>query len=94
LGSRDISNGQEAVEKLKAAGWTNVEVTQMDVSNDESVKTARIEIGKKTTVLQQPFLQTSVHCGKTVNNLLLQNLEELLDDYFNNDKSFERLPKR
>lgn len=62
--SREISNGEEAVEKLKAVGWTNVEVIQMDVSNDESVKTARIEIGKKTAVLQQPFLQTSVHYGK------------------------------
>ena len=42
MGSRDISNGEEPVEKLKAVGWTNVEVIQMDVSNDESVKTARI----------------------------------------------------
>ncbi len=51
LGSREISNGQEAVEKLKAEGLNNVEVIEIDVSNDESVKEARAEIGKKTEVL-------------------------------------------
>jgi NAD(P)-dependent dehydrogenase (short-subunit alcohol dehydrogenase family) len=51
LGSRTIINGQEAVEKLKAEGLYNVEAIQIDVSNDESVKAARAEIGKKTDVL-------------------------------------------
>ncbi len=51
LGSRDLKNGQEAVEKLKAEGLTNVEVVALDVTNDDSVKAARIEIGKKTDVL-------------------------------------------
>jgi NAD(P)-dependent dehydrogenase (short-subunit alcohol dehydrogenase family) len=51
LGSRNLENGLEAVEKLKAEGLTNVEAIQIDVSNDESVKAARVEIGKKTEVL-------------------------------------------
>ena len=51
LGSRTLQNGQEAVEKLKAEGLTNVEAVQIDVSNDESVKAARTEVGKKTDVL-------------------------------------------
>jgi len=51
LGSRDLKNGQEAVEKLKAEGFNDVEAVQIDVSNSESVKTARTEIGKKTEVL-------------------------------------------
>ncbi|MDQ2718260.1 MAG: SDR family oxidoreductase [Bacteroidota bacterium] len=51
LGSRKISNGQEAVDKLKAEGLANVEAIQIDVSDDESVKEARAEIGKKTEVL-------------------------------------------
>lgn len=51
LGSRDLNNGQEAVEKLKAEGLNNVEVIEIDVSNDESVRAARAEIGKKTDVL-------------------------------------------
>lgn len=51
LGSRDMENGQQAVEKLKGEGLTNVEALQIDVTNDESVKAARVEIGKKTEVL-------------------------------------------
>ncbi len=51
LGSRNLENGLEAVEKLKAKGLNNLEAIQIDVSNDESVKAARAEIGKKTEVL-------------------------------------------
>jgi len=51
LGSRNLENGLEAVEKLKAEGLNEAEAIQIDVSNDESVKAARVEIGKKTEVL-------------------------------------------
>jgi NAD(P)-dependent dehydrogenase (short-subunit alcohol dehydrogenase family) len=51
LGSRNIENGLEAVEKLKAEGLNQVEAIAIDVSNQKSVKAARVEIGKKTDVL-------------------------------------------
>lgn len=51
LGSRSLENGQEAVEQLKSEGLTNVEVIQIDVANENSIKSARTEIGKKTDVL-------------------------------------------
>ncbi len=51
LGSRTLENGQEAVEKLKAEGLTEVEAIQLDVSNGDSIKAAHAEIGKKTDVL-------------------------------------------
>jgi len=51
LGSRDIKKGLEALKKLKAEGFTNAEVIQLDVSNQESVNAARTEIGKRTKVL-------------------------------------------
>jgi len=51
LGSRMLENGLQAVEKLKAEGLTNVEVIQIDVTDDNSVKNARTEIGRKTDVL-------------------------------------------
>ena len=51
LGSRNLENGLEAVEKLKAEGLNEAEAIQVDVSDDESVKTARVEIGKKTESL-------------------------------------------
>lgn len=51
LGCRNLENGLAAVNKLKAEGLKNVEAIQLDVTNDESVKNARVEIGKKTKVL-------------------------------------------
>jgi NAD(P)-dependent dehydrogenase (short-subunit alcohol dehydrogenase family) len=51
LGSRNLENGQEAVEKLKAEGLNEVEAIQIDVSDDESVKAARTVIGKKAKSL-------------------------------------------
>ena len=51
LGSRSVVNGQEAVAKLNAEGLTEVEVIQIDVSDEGSIKAARAEIGKKTEML-------------------------------------------
>jgi NAD(P)-dependent dehydrogenase (short-subunit alcohol dehydrogenase family) len=51
LGTRNLENGQEAVEKLKAEGLNKVEAIQIDIANQESVNAARNEIGKKTDVL-------------------------------------------
>ncbi len=51
IGSRDLNNGLEAANKLKAEGLNNVEVIQLDITDDESVKNARTEIGKKTKTL-------------------------------------------
>lgn len=65
LGSRNLENGLEAVEKLKAAGLTDVEAIQIDVSDDESVKAARAEIGKKTEVLDLPINNAGILGGMT-----------------------------
>ncbi len=51
LGSRNIDNGNEAVDKLKAEDLNNVEAIQIDVTDQDSVKAARAAIGKKTAVL-------------------------------------------
>ncbi|WP_447641950.1 MULTISPECIES: SDR family oxidoreductase [Chitinophagaceae] len=51
LGSRNLENGQKAVKQLKSEGLTNVEVIQIDVTDENSVKNARAEVGKKTEVL-------------------------------------------
>lgn len=63
LGSRNLENGMKAVEKLKAEGLTHVEVIQLDVTNDESVKLARIEIGKKTEVLDVLINNAGINGG-------------------------------
>lgn len=51
VGSRNFQNGLQAVGKLKAEGLTNVEAIQIDVTDDNSVKNARTQIGKKTDSL-------------------------------------------
>lgn len=51
LGSRSLTKGQQAVDKLKAEGLNEIEAIQIDVSNEESIKAAGAEIGKKTDVL-------------------------------------------
>src|SRR5215471_15837564 len=51
LGSRNLENGLEAVSKLKAEGLNNIEAIQLDITDDKSVKNARLEIGSKTNVL-------------------------------------------
>jgi len=51
LGSRNLENGQKAVERLKSEGLTNVEAIQIDVTDENSVQNARTAIGKKTDVL-------------------------------------------
>ena len=51
LGSRNLKNGMDAANNLKAEGLNNVEVVQIDVADEASVKAARATIGAKTTVL-------------------------------------------
>ncbi len=68
LGSRTLENGLEAVEKLKAEGLTNVEAIQIDVTNDDSVKTARTEIGKKTDTLDVLINNAGISGVKYDNN--------------------------
>ena len=51
LGSRSLENGLEAIKKLETEGLSNVEVVQIDVTDDQSVKTARATVGSKTDVL-------------------------------------------
>jgi len=63
IGSRNLENGLQAVEKLKAINLTNVEAIQIDVTNDNSVKNARIEIGKKTDVLDVLINNAGINGG-------------------------------
>ena len=51
LGSRNLENGQEAVEKLKAESLNQVKAIQIDVGDSDSVTAARAEIGGETESL-------------------------------------------
>jgi NAD(P)-dependent dehydrogenase (short-subunit alcohol dehydrogenase family) len=47
LGSRDLKKGREAADKLRSEGLTNVEAITIDISDPESIKSARKELGGK-----------------------------------------------
>ncbi|CAN5425703.1 SDR family oxidoreductase [soil metagenome] len=79
LGSRSLGRGVLAAEKLKSDGLNNVEALQLDVTNPESIKAARLAIGEKTTMLdvlvnnagisgafEQSALETSLDTYTTV----------------------------
>ncbi len=51
IGSRDKTKGLEAIEKLKAMGLTNVDCIQLDVTDINSIKSARQELEVKSIKL-------------------------------------------
>lgn len=51
VGSRSLESGSAAVAKLKATGLVHAEAVQLEVTNPESIRVARIAIGEKTPVL-------------------------------------------
>jgi NAD(P)-dependent dehydrogenase (short-subunit alcohol dehydrogenase family) len=63
LGSRDLEKGIDAINKLKEEGLNNVEVIQLDVTSDESVKAARSQIGKKIKVLDILINNAGIYGG-------------------------------
>ncbi|MCK8495780.1 SDR family oxidoreductase [Spirosoma sp. RP8] len=69
IGSRSLENGQAAVEKLKAEGLTQVEAVQLEVTNSESVRAAREEIGRKTDVLDVLVNNAGINGGMPQSSL-------------------------
>jgi NAD(P)-dependent dehydrogenase (short-subunit alcohol dehydrogenase family) len=63
LGSRALENGLKAVERLNAEGLYEVEAVQIDISDQESVRAARAEIGKKTDVLDVLINNAGINGG-------------------------------
>jgi NAD(P)-dependent dehydrogenase (short-subunit alcohol dehydrogenase family) len=51
LGCRDLATGQTAAQQLSAAGLTQVEAVQLDVTQPASIRAARAFIGIKTPAL-------------------------------------------
>lgn len=63
IGSRNFKNGLEAVENLKSKGLTNVEALQLDVTDEDSVKSARENLGRKTDVLDVLINNAGINGG-------------------------------
>ncbi|ADY51164.1 short-chain dehydrogenase/reductase SDR [Pseudopedobacter saltans DSM 12145] len=83
IGSRNLGNGLHAVEKLKAQGLTNVEAIQLDVTDDNSVKNARTEIGKKRASLDVLINNAGINGGSPY-TALEANSEQFLATFATN----------
>jgi NAD(P)-dependent dehydrogenase (short-subunit alcohol dehydrogenase family) len=83
LGSRDLQKGMEAVEQLKLEGLTNLETIQLDVTDDNSVKNARLEIGKKTNVLDVLINNAGIN-GGTPQTALAASIDQFKAAYETN----------
>ncbi|WP_255397148.1 SDR family NAD(P)-dependent oxidoreductase [Reichenbachiella sp. 5M10] len=63
IGSRSIERGNLAIEKRKNKGVTNAESIHLDVNDTASVDKARIELGKKTDVLDALINNAGINGG-------------------------------
>jgi NAD(P)-dependent dehydrogenase (short-subunit alcohol dehydrogenase family) len=72
-----LKNGLEAVEKLKSEGLSEVEVVQLDVTDENSVKTAREKIGKKTDSLDVLINNAGINGGRP-NTALDANMDQFI----------------
>lgn len=81
LGSRSLTNGNKAVETLKSEGLHHVEAIQIDVTDTKSVKAARVEIGKKTEVLDVLINNAGINGGmpQSAFNATTDQFEKVMD---------------
>jgi NAD(P)-dependent dehydrogenase (short-subunit alcohol dehydrogenase family) len=76
LGSRSLENGLDAVEKLQAEGLSAAEAIALDVTNADSVRAAREEIGKKSGFLDILINNAGINGGKPPYTALEAEAEE------------------
>lgn len=63
IGSRNIENGEAAVQQLKKAGFENVEAIELDVTDAGSVEEARLQIGDKIDALDVLINNAGINGG-------------------------------
>ncbi|MDR1322650.1 MAG: SDR family oxidoreductase [Gracilibacteraceae bacterium] len=83
LGSRDPQKGLKAVEQLKSEGLTNLETIQIDVTDDDSVKNARLAVGQKTNVLDVLINNAGIN-GGTPQTALAASIDQFKAAYETN----------
>lgn len=63
IGSRNLENGQSAVQQLNKAGFDNVEAIELDVTDIASVDKAKLQIGSKNEVLDVLINNAGINGG-------------------------------
>lgn len=84
IGSRKVENGLEAVKKLNAEGFKNIEMIKLDVTDQLSVRTAREEIGEKVSVLDVLINNAGINGGNDPYTVLDATSDEYLNAFKTN----------
>ena len=84
VGSRDKSRGIDAVEKLKMQGINNVDCIEIDVTNINSIKSARKELESKVKQLDVLINNAGIGGGQAQNLSTgeIENLRKVFDTNF------------
>jgi NAD(P)-dependent dehydrogenase (short-subunit alcohol dehydrogenase family) len=84
LGSRDKEKGRQAVEKLKADGLINVELLEIDVSDVESISSARKKLSEKIRSLDVLINNAGIRgtVPQNPSNVNLNVIREVFDTNF------------
>ena len=76
LGSRDINNGVDAVNKLKELGFSYVEAIEIDIANIESIKKAKSKVETEIDALDILINNAGITGGQP-QNISTSNIELL-----------------
>ncbi|MEP6951680.1 MAG: SDR family oxidoreductase [Ginsengibacter sp.] len=84
LGSRDKGKGLDAINKLKEVGISNVELIEIDVTNINSIKKARQELGTKIEALDVLINNAGVagEQPQNISNGEMENLRKVFETNF------------
>lgn len=93
IGSRNLENGLQAVKKLKVEGLSNVEAIQIEVTDDDSVKKARTELGRKTDVLDILINNAGINGGAPPYTALESNSDQFMAAFDTNVFGVARVTK-
>lgn len=79
IGSRNLENGLKAVDKFKEEGLTDVEAIPLDVTDNQSIKSARAAIGKRIDALDVLINNAGINGGTAPYTVLEANSDEYLN---------------
>jgi len=80
LGARDLQNGKEATDKLKAEGFTNVEPIEIDVTNTSSIEAASKQVDSLDILINNAGILGGV--PQTAIDTPINTMREVFDTNF------------
>lgn len=84
IGSRNRESGFQAIQKLNAEGFSNVESVELDVAEPASIRMAREEIGSRVSVLDVLINNAGVNGGSDPYTVLKATSDEYLNAFKTN----------